>query len=310
MPTLRTGTVATFRPLEDLVPDGWRTGRTTAADGTELHWTDTGGDGAPVVLLHGLQVDGLAWLRTAEALAPRHRVMMPDLRGHGRSGRMRATVSTDVHVDDVATVLAAAGIRDPVLVGHSLGAEVAGFLAARGGARGVVLVDPVLVAMPAATIDVDAPPPWLAPIFATLRALPEQTHAQRMQAGLSLLPPGVVPDWHEADYVTFIEGQARFDLGVYRHLDPDDATLAATPGAVAAIDCPVLLLTARPMMPGAEPTVDATPLTAHWRDGRHVHLPDSGHHIAADRFDRFIAEVAAFIAGLGGPASPSDVPRP
>ncbi|HEX6255792.1 MAG TPA: alpha/beta hydrolase [Euzebyales bacterium] len=306
MPKLEAETVATFRPLVDLVPEGWRTATTTAADGTELHWTDTGGDGAPVVLLHGLQVDGLSWLRTAQALAPSHRVVMPDLRGHGRSGRVHTTASTGVHVDDVTTVLDAADVECPVVVGHSLGAEVAGFLAARGRMRGVVLVDPVLVPMPSPVIDVDAPPPWLAPIFATLRALPTQTHNQRMRAGLTLLPPGVDVDWHEVDYVTFVEGQSRFDLDVYRHLDPDGASLAASPDAVAAIDCPILLLTARPMLPGAGGEVDATPLTGHWRDGRHVHFPGSGHHIAADRFDRFVREVGAFIADVGDPDGATD----
>ena len=57
MPKLEAETVATFRPLVDLVPDGWRTATTTAADGTALHWTAVLGAAdveRPVVVGHSL----------------------------------------------------------------------------------------------------------------------------------------------------------------------------------------------------------------------------------------------------------------
>ncbi|HSJ43946.1 MAG TPA: alpha/beta hydrolase [Euzebyales bacterium] len=302
MPTLRPETVAQFRPLAELVPEWWTTGSTTAADGSHLHWTDTGRDGPPVVLLHGVQVDGLSWQRTAQALEGRHRVVMPDLRGHGRSGRVRGTVDATTLVDDVRTVLAAAGVHRPVLVGHSMGADVAGRLAAQEEVRGVVLADPALRPMPPAAFEVDDPPRWMAALFDSLCALGTQPHAERMVTGLDTLPPGGEVDWHEADYVSYVEGQSRFDLGLYRHLDPDAPPLAASPEVIAAIACPILLLTAGPILPGADIDADVAPLTAHWRHGRHVHFADSGHAIPADRFDHFIDVVTGFIDAL--PADP------
>lgn len=298
MPTLRPETVMRFRPLARLVPERWTTGSIAAGDGTALHWTDTGSDGPPVVLLHGVQVDGLSWLRTARALEADHRVIMPDLRGHGRSGRVHATVSTQTLVDDVAVVLEATGIGHPVIVGHSMGADVAGVLAAQHPMRGVVLVDPVLRPMPPAMFDVDDPPPWMAAIFDTLRALGAQPHAERMVTGLGMLPPGDEVDWHEADYVSYVEGQSRFDLALYRHLDAGTPPLAALPAVIAAIGCPILLLTARPMLPGADIEADVTAFTGHWRGGRHMHFPDSGHAIPADQFERFVDVVTGFIDGL------------
>jgi pimeloyl-ACP methyl ester carboxylesterase len=298
MPTLRPDTVARFRPLAHLVPERWMTGSTTAADGTHLHWTDTGGDSPPVVLLHGVQVDGLSWLRTAQALEERHRVVMPDLRGHGRSGRVHDALTAATYVEDVRAVLAAAGVRRPVVVGHSMGADVAGRLATQDEVRGVVLVDPALRAMPFAMSDVDEPPPWMAELFATVRALGTQPHADRMVTGLGMLPPGGEVDWHEADYVSYVEGQSRFDLDLYRHLDIDAQLLADSPEDIAAIDCPILLLTARPMLPGADIEADVAAFTVHWRDGRHVHFADSGHAIPADRFERFVDVVTGFIDAL------------
>ena len=296
MPTLRPDTVRRFRPLADLVPAHWASGSTAARDGTALHWTDTGGDGPPVVLLHGVQVDGLSWLRTARALEADHRVVMPDVRGHGRSGRIHATVTPQTFVDDAAIVLDAAGVDDPVLIGHSMGADVAGRLAARQAVRGLVLVDPALRPMPAAMFDVDEPPSWMAGVFDTLRALAAQPHAERMVTGLSMLPPGGEVDWDEADYVSYVEGQSRFDVDLYRHLAPGAPLLAASPDLIAAIGCPILLLTARPLLPGPDVDVDVAAFTAHWRDGRHVHFADSGHAIPAERFDRFVEVVTGFIA--------------
>lgn len=298
MPSLRPGTVARFRPLAELVPDHWTTGTTTAADATVLHWTDTGGEGPPVVLLHGVQVDGLSWLRTAQALEDDHRVVLPDLRGHGRSGRVPGRLSGNMMVDDIVAVLDAAGVREPIVIGHSMGADIAGRLAARCPVRALVLVDPALHQMPPAMFDVDEPPPWMAAIYDAMRALAAQPHAERMVTGLQLLPPGAQVDWHEADYVTYIEGQARFDLDLYRNLDPTAPLLVASPDVVAAIDCPILLLTARPLLPGVDIDAAVTGFTANWRDGRHVHIADSGHAIPAERFGPFMAEVTAFIAAL------------
>ncbi|MCB9727190.1 MAG: alpha/beta hydrolase [Deltaproteobacteria bacterium] len=87
------------------------------------------GAGDPVVMLHGLVVGNLAsWYFTAApALAERHRVLLYDLRGHGRSERPRAGYDLETMTDDLEQVLAERGAAGgPVtLVGHSYGALVA-----------------------------------------------------------------------------------------------------------------------------------------------------------------------------------------
>ena len=62
----------------------------TASDGVELAWHELG-EGRPVVLLHGLFSDAnMNWIKfghAARIAAEGFRVIMPDLRAHGRSGR-------------------------------------------------------------------------------------------------------------------------------------------------------------------------------------------------------------------------------
>ncbi|MFF4601709.1 alpha/beta fold hydrolase [Streptomyces sp. NPDC001339] len=96
-----------------------------AGDGVELAVRDYGGAGAAVVLLHGAGRTLADWARVAPLLAEGHRVLAMDLRGHGRSGDGTVPWTFEVAVADVRAVLAACGVPEAVVVGHSLGGMVA-----------------------------------------------------------------------------------------------------------------------------------------------------------------------------------------
>src|SRR5262245_51247132 len=118
--------VKSYRQLSELVPAHWQTGAIEAEDGARIHYTRTGGAKPAVLLLHGLQATGLTWLRTAQALESIYDVVMPDFRGHGRSSRIETGLSTDLLVNDTIALLRALGLERPFVVGHSMGAEIAG----------------------------------------------------------------------------------------------------------------------------------------------------------------------------------------
>ncbi len=98
---------------------------------TSIVATDRGGDGPPVVLLHGLAGSSRELLPTADALTDRFRVLLVDQRGHGRSTRRPADVSRDAYVGDVVAVIEQLLAGQPVrLVGQSMGAHTAFLTAA------------------------------------------------------------------------------------------------------------------------------------------------------------------------------------
>ncbi len=100
----------------------------TARDGTRLHWTSTGtGPGPAVVLCDGLGCAGYIWRFLSPELARARRVIHWNYRGHGKSERPAdpERVSIVECVDDLLAVLDAAGERAAVLVGHSMGVQVA-----------------------------------------------------------------------------------------------------------------------------------------------------------------------------------------
>ncbi len=87
------------------------------------------GDGAPLMLIHGVGMCADVWAPQVEALAADHRVIAVDLPGHGRSDALPGTPSLPDFVAWAGRVVEALG-RGPVAVaGHSMGALIATGLA-------------------------------------------------------------------------------------------------------------------------------------------------------------------------------------
>ena len=288
--------VRSYRPLTELTPVRWQTHTVTASDGAPLHITDTGGAGPAVLLLHGLQVHSLSWLRTALALEDDFRLFLPDWRGHGRSARVGQTpISVDLLLADLRAILSHFSLepRHCHLVGHSLGADLAGRFAATLPFASCALVEPALqdfaAAIPPATGE---SPPWLAALYDTLTALPNLPHEEQLQRALSLLPPGA-PLYEERDYVAFVAGQAQFDPAFFGQID-QLGYLFQEPAVIARIACPLLLLTARPMLPGATLAPGLSAFTDHWQNGQLRHFPHAGHAIMFEALEDFVAELRRF----------------
>jgi pimeloyl-ACP methyl ester carboxylesterase len=90
-----------------------------------------GGAGPPIVLVHGLTGCASNWTEVAPRLARRHRVLVPDLPGHGGSAPLPASPNLDAFADRVRLVARDEGMLPAALVGHSLGGLVVLRLALR-----------------------------------------------------------------------------------------------------------------------------------------------------------------------------------
>ena len=84
-----------------------------------------GGSGPPVVLVHGLGGAASNWRLIAPELAREHRVLVPELPGHGRSGPLGGVTSLDPFAEIVFAVLEREEALPAAWVGHSLGGLVA-----------------------------------------------------------------------------------------------------------------------------------------------------------------------------------------
>src|SRR6201999_2285290 len=107
-------------------------------DGVPLVYRETG-EGRPLILIHGFTANGLLMLQygpAAELARHGYRVILPDLRGHGDSGRPHdpASYPPDVLADDGLALIdwLRPRPRDSDLGGYSLGGRVVLRLLARG----------------------------------------------------------------------------------------------------------------------------------------------------------------------------------
>jgi pimeloyl-ACP methyl ester carboxylesterase len=102
-----------------------------------------GDDGPPVVLLHGPFANASHWRRVIPGLAASHRVIAPDLPGHGASGVSDGALDAECAVAWLAELVEEMCPSPPAVVGHALGGALAARFAAEHPDRlaGLVLVD-------------------------------------------------------------------------------------------------------------------------------------------------------------------------
>lgn len=91
-------------------------------NGFEFHYTEQG-RGEAIVLLHGYPLDGRVWDAVARPLAERYRVIVPDLRGFGRSKSDAAFTMTSL-AEDVHALVEKLGAKPCVMGGLSMGGYV------------------------------------------------------------------------------------------------------------------------------------------------------------------------------------------
>ncbi len=110
-----------------------------------LHLRDWGGEGRPLILIHGLASNAKIWDWVAPILAKEFRVVALDQRSHGLSESPASSdgYGFDSVCSDLRGVVVELKIDQPILVGHSWGASVALEYAARypNGVGGAVMVD-------------------------------------------------------------------------------------------------------------------------------------------------------------------------
>jgi pimeloyl-ACP methyl ester carboxylesterase len=81
--------------------------------------------GPPVVLIHGYTDSARDWVPLVPYLSPRWRLILVDLRGHGRSGKPECCYTRVDFAYDIKLLLDALGVQQADIVGHSLGSIIA-----------------------------------------------------------------------------------------------------------------------------------------------------------------------------------------
>ncbi len=258
-----------------------------------LNYAVDSADGPPLVLLHGVMSCWQGWLSSGPTLATRWRLYVPDLRGHGRSGRVSGGYTIPDYADDIVAFLREVVGAPAVVVGHSLGGVIATAVAAAAPERvaAVVLEDPPLAAFRGTPFGQRPEHEY----FVAMRDLVAAGHSiPEITAILGARQPNSDPVWLRAHASRL----ARLDPDVLNLIVTDRATGTYDQDAcLRAIAAPTLLLQADPAAGGALADADADRAIGLLPQGTLVRLPGVGHGIhgaVPERFARLVHDFLEF----------------
>lgn len=256
--------------------------------GIEIAYDDVG-VGAPVVLLHGFPFNRSLWCDQVEALVGMHRVITPDLRGHGETTVTDAPATMEMMAEDVAALLDEMGIERVVLGGLSMGGYVtlAFYRHFPERVRALVLAN----TRPQADTD-------------EARRTREETARKSLQEGMSMIEAAMLPKLlapatleHEPEQVARVremilgtrpEGAAAALRGMAARRDQTDL--------LSEIKAPTLIIV------GSEdaitPPKDSEAMHAKINGARLETIEGAGHVSNVERPTEFNRALAEFLRGL------------
>ena len=282
-----------------------------------LHIVDWVGGGPTVLGIHGSAGMAHTSGALAERLAARVRFVGVDLRGHGFSDKPPVGYGLERHVEDVLQLIAALGLRQPILLGQSAGGTVAAFVASATDVTGLILLEAMIGD----------------------RAFTENAAAQAAPLATALGSPvagfdAYLAEWRARrepfsdDAERLLERWARFALaplpsGAYRvralraavEAEWDSIIAADSLAALGRVRCPVMIVQALKPWLGGRPYFSRRILEAQVRAAPKAELLVAEHSdhgtIVRDPEPRMVAAVLAFVSrcaarhGGGGRSSPS-----
>jgi esterase len=271
------------------------TSRTLDIGGLKFRYLDWGGDGPPLVMLHGLSGHAHTWDHTAAGLRDRYRVLVLDQRGHGDS-EWASQYGFALMADDLLGFLDALDLGEVTLMGLSMGGIVSFLFAASHPERVsrllVLDIGPEIapagaqqVAAALAANDVfDSEDEAFAQARAANPRPTDEALRHRVANNLRLLPDG---------RLTFKYDKALRRLGAIQDQTSDELW-----GAWRAVSCPVLLVRGNDSDVLAADT--AKRMLAENAKARLAVVPDSGHSITLDNPQRLLAVVSPWLAAGAG----------
>jgi pimeloyl-ACP methyl ester carboxylesterase len=166
------------------------TEKTFATGNMTLHYVEGPAGGRPLLMLHGITLRWQNFLSVLPLFSCRYHTYALDLRGHGHSSRATGAYRIEEYAEDVIQFLRAQVTAPAVLLGFSLGAEIAIQVAATAPelTRAIVLEEPGLYLFPEGRF----PQHSLYQLFTTLYSLLSRTPsmAEIIAVLQTLLPEG------------------------------------------------------------------------------------------------------------------------
>ncbi|HEX7735094.1 MAG TPA: alpha/beta hydrolase [Ktedonobacteraceae bacterium] len=242
------------------------------------------------VLVHGITSSSLSWVRVGPALADRYRVYAFDMRGHGDSIHPApGSYSLRQTASDTAAFIAALGLAQPLLIGHSWGGATAIMLAS--GAWSPEPSTPafshIILEDPAWNFGQGDPATRAASYVKDIGRSPEELRPEIIASN---------PGWSAADVEGKLDAMQKVTreavISVFAEAGAEGDILSLLPRIAA----PVLLVR-------ADANLGTTLNAAAWERARQLlpphsralEIPDATHNIHRSKFPEFMQAINEFL---------------
>lgn len=234
------------------------------------------GENPQLLLLHGFTDSGACWNPIIPGLGGRS-VITTDARGHGESGLPEETYGSADQAADAASVIEDRGLRDVIVMGHSMGGATAVSLAeARPD-----LVSALILEDPAVRSGAMRRGGQPSESFLALKAMSNEERIEQTRAEN--------PAWSDEELVPRCEALGQFNLDVYQRRSNNSRPTYET---LRSLSLPVLLLYGDA---DRGSIVDQDLLPTLDDNIRAVHIPGVGHSIRRENQPAFLAAVNEFL---------------
>lgn len=291
---------------EDIPPVAPGGQQTAIIDGRRINVL-TWGDPAdpPILLIHGLRDHARNWDWIAGALAARHYLIAPDLRGHGDSDwACSGAYGTAEYVLDLAEVVIALGLERFAIVGHSLGGVLGLRLAAAFPERVAAFAGVECIEMPIVRDEQKDPKPYPVRLRGWIGETRRRRSRQprdyptladavaRMREEQPLLDAGTVEHLARHAVSANPDGSVRwkFDPAVFPRA-PEDARGLDLDDILDAVRCPVLLAYGD----ASWIPVPATSRLGRLHEHRVVRYPGASHSLHHQCRADFLRDISTFL---------------
>lgn len=256
-------------------------------NGLGFAYYQTGSGEKDLFLQHGYSDYSLCWGNLPEDLGKNYRVTMMDARGHGHSAKPEGGYDLDTMAGDMIALIEYLDIKEPVIIGHSMGGSLAAHLAAMtphllGGA---VLIDPAFRIRTNEVRD-DVVSDRLKEMEA-LKKMSVEEIANSIRAKHS--------DWPEIFINPAAEGKLLMSLNVVEVIRSIDATWQAD---LKTATCPMLLITADESAGAIVSEATSGYIRSNHPDVEILYIPGAGHSIQREKYAETLRGIEVFLSKI------------
>jgi N-formylmaleamate deformylase len=257
-----------------------------SVNGIQLHYQRTGGEKPPILFLHGLTDNGLAWSGLVQGLEAEFDCILLDGRGHGLSDAPADGYDMGQLSRDTIAFLDALGLSKVGIIGHSIGGRLGALLAANYPERvqALVLEDPAWGGN-----DVESEgflafvANWRRDILRRKSQSPEEIRAEGQ---------GEIGKWADVDKDAWVQSKLQVSPEVLQEITTPYPAWQET---VAQIQCPALLFRPNTQLGGIIAEEMAAELLRINPDFQVQYLEKAGHSIRRDCPEEFLAALLPFL---------------